>query len=272
MKKICFVMSMMLSVILFSCSSDENDVVDVQEKRETPQKMLKHLNESNPMSSYGIAHNDFVDVLMATADKSEYTRSGTLEDSIAYCLSVRSQTIQEYANSGDVLMDTVQYGNCFNDVIVNHRTSTFLVDALNSMAPSASKAKLVKSLNGLNLVVSDDDLSITSLLGRISTIQSDILSCDPSPQKNMLLAVASIAANSLSYWEEHGTTGGLYMGAWKSAAGTDYVVGKIVIKYLSAYGVYGWVGGSLITACASFLARDNFVDRCIDAICDFFGL
>lgn len=274
MKKLTFVLSILLSVTMFSCNGNE-EVVNVlpKEKKENPQDYLKHLNETNPESQFGILHNKVVDKYMQTYNR-DLTRSLSPEDSTAFCLSVRSQAIQDYLATDDTLMNNTEYGDFYDESFVTIDSYRGVENYLEMMPETPSKQLLKNCYKELEMVINDNDSSITSLLQRIAVIQSNIDGSQFCQQKNMMYALASVAANSLSYWEEYEANQKASLSAttvrFKSVAKTDYKVGKVAVKVGRNFGLWGWVGGAVVTGAASYLEYVGFFDKCRETISSWF--
>lgn len=237
------------------------------------EEILRSINESNDFSDIGVAHNEMVDILMK--EQESLLRNGKEASEKEIYDSVRSRIykllsthdfskISLRSNDGGEISES-EFNDLYDDVVLEISTKSpddirFYTEKDLEIL-SQEQADL---LDELDTIMADDDVSIESILTRISAVQEKAKKTLKKEELDVILPTISVAANTCAYWSSCFSGSHLRVNFdWKKVGRADIAAGlgitvAVAIRVAIA-GPIGWklaaglivggaVGGSVTNA------------------------
>lgn len=199
-----------IALLVSACSSrQEEDLLNLGAKQS--KNILEEINNSNALSHMGIAHNEIVDLLISQHGSTLRSSDMTDTESYEFIKEKVFESIGKYeipglslrSESGDVITQE-EFNEIYDDVVLlNYGKKTEDMVFYTSDDAKYLSDKQKEFIDEIEIIMKDTDLSIESVLNRISKVQDGAINNLSEEELAVVLTATSIAANTCSYWHNY---------------------------------------------------------------------
>lgn len=207
MKKVLFVLSMLLCLLLLSCSSDqENQIQDSKNYSQCDDAhyVLKKMNEKNPYSSVGVRHNLIVSNMI---NDLKMVPSRSNDSIIEYTAQIRQAALLRIDS---VLLENSAPDSCYNPLVqvydsiipaitVKTPEEIHVVEPRDLLRLSNNAQRLVTSIEE---AIKDTTLTSTAKLNMLDELYDLAETTLDGDEYEQVAIILSVASNSTVFWME----------------------------------------------------------------------